>query len=55
MAKDLEGIYWIWDFVTRHNVEANIVVAIQKDRQDIDLLRAILPSNLHGWLGLVQR
>jgi len=24
-------------------------------RQDVDLLRAILPSNLHGWLGIVQR
>lgn len=31
MAKDLEGIYWIWNFVTRHNAEANIVVAIQKE------------------------
>ena len=31
MAKDLEGIYWIWNFVIRHNAEANIVVAIQKE------------------------
>ena len=31
LAKDLEGIYWLWNMVAHNNIEANIVVAIQKE------------------------
>ena len=31
LAKDLEGIYWLWNMVTHYNIEVNIVIAIQKE------------------------
>jgi len=31
MARDLEGIYWLWNFIIQHNKDASIVVAIQKE------------------------
>jgi hypothetical protein len=31
LAKDLEGIYWLWKWMANHCFEANVVIAIQKE------------------------
>jgi hypothetical protein len=31
LAKDLEGIYWLWSWMANHGVKANVVIAIQKE------------------------